>query len=422
MLPIQAQPVGVMELLTQIAIVLLIGVALKAGSRKSGFPFIVALILAGSAFASIDLLKIEIWGNFTELIRTLALIIVVFSAGFHLKLGAIKKDSKIILILSTLGVLITFAIITGITYSLLNISLITAAFLGALLSGSDSAAISASSETKDRVTTILLSESVFNQPLTLILPLLLLDYLIKPELAWLQLPKFAMLIIVGIVIGVLGALIGQKILLALKAEHEEIAGLMIAISVFVIAENFFGSGILAVAITALLLSNRQTPEKEVLGKFSRQLAFIFTIFVFVLLGMQFSFQHLAQLSITREEIITIIVALVVARLGSSLIVLFRTKLSSIDKIKISLISPKGLAPAALAPLLLMHGFSDATMVVKIVYIAIIASIFISMIFMRYGVEQKTLKEKAAEKTIERKIKKVVQNGKKKQPASKPLLK
>lgn len=401
--PIEAG--GVLTLLTQIAIVLFIGIVLKAASKKTGAPFVVSLILAGTAAVSLGILDMGKWEGFGELIRTMALIIVVFSAGFHLQLREVKKDSKIIMMLATIGVLITFGLITGITYSLLSLPIITAAFLGALLSGSDSAAISASSASESRISTILMSESVFNQPLTLILPLLLLDYVVKPELALLNVPKFFLLILVGAAVGVVGAFVGQKILLALRTEHEEIAGLMIAISVFVIAENLFGSGILSVAITALLLSSKNIPKKEVLGTFSKQLAFIFTVFVFVLLGMQFSVQTLIELSITRQEIIAIVVALVAARLLSSFIVLFRTKFSTAEKLKIGLIAPKGLAPAALAPLLISHSIPGALEVVKIVYIAIIASTLISLAALKMWLPGQSVKEQAREKTEDHIIKK-----------------
>tara|TARA_Y100000310_G_scaffold331605_1_gene405453 strand:- start:483 stop:1751 length:1269 start_codon:yes stop_codon:yes gene_type:complete len=406
-LPTVIEPISVLGLLTQIATVLIIGVALKEISNRTGFPFIVALILAGTAAASIGLLEITAWSGFGELIRTLALIIIVFSAGFRLQLREIKKDSKVIMMLATLGVLITFALITGLMFSLLSISLITAAFLGALLSGSDSASITESGNVKGRLTTILLSESVFNQPLTLILPLLLLDYIVKPELALLNIPKFFLLVGVGAAVGFVGAVLGQKILLSLKTDHEEIAGLMIAVSVFVIAENLFGSGILAVAITALLLSSRHIPAKEVLGTFSQQLAFLFTVFVFVLLGMQFSFQQLAQLSITRSEIIAVVITLVVARLASSMIVLFKTGLGLKERLKIGLIAPKGIAPAALAPLLLVTGFPGAIQVVKIVYIAIIISVFLSLIFFKLGGDGQGIKEQAEAKTKEHILKKAV---------------
>ena len=417
MIPITgAEPIVVVELLTQIAIVLFLGVVLKAVSNKTGFPFPVALILAGTAAVSFGLLNMKSWEGFGELIRTLALIIIVFSAGFHLQLREIKKDTKIIMILATLGVLITMALITGITFSLLGISIITAAFLGALLSGSDPAAISCNEGTdcslKDRATRILVSESIFNQPLTLILPLLLLDLVTKPELALLNVPKFILLIGVGAAVGFVGATLGQKILLALKTEHEEIAGLMIAIAVFVIAENLFGSGILAVAVTALLLSSKNIPEKEVLGVFSKQLAFLFMVFVFILLGMQVSFQQLYQLSITRYEIIAIVIALIAARLVSSLVVLVRTSLTLRERIRIGLIAPKGIGPAALAPLLIAHNIVGAETVVKIVYIAIIASIIISMFFMRMGTEP-DIKAMAEQKTKEHTLEKTAKGEKEK---------
>jgi len=395
-----------LALITQIAIILAIGIVAKALSNKSKAPFVVLLVVLGTIFASAGILNLEILGEWPAIIRILALIIIVFSAGFHLKLKEIQADSRIILSLATLGVFLTLFIISGITFALLSIPLLSAIVLGALLSGSDSAAISSvgGTEEKNRVKTILLTESVFNQPLTLILPLVLLDFLIKPEMAWFNIPKLFAMIGIGLIVGIGGAFWGQKILEASRHKHEQIIGLMIAIGVYVIAENFFGSGIVAVAVTALFLSSTTKKETHLLGKFTEQLAFLFTIFVFVMLGMQFTLGELATLGITRYEVIVIAVALLIARLVSVGLISYKSSLGFLDRVKLGLVSPKGIAPAAMAPMFVAYGITGSDVILKIVYIAVIVSVFLSMVAFGFSSGKKTVKEKRAEKSEDRKIK------------------
>ncbi len=410
-------PVDTLSLMTQLAIILAVGIIAREISNKTKFPFVVLLIVFGTLLASLGALDLKLLGGLPDLIRILALIIIVFSAGFHLKLREVQADSRLILSFATLGVFLTLFIISGITFALLSIPLLSAIILGALLSGSDTAAI-ASAETsgKSRVKTILLSESMFNQPLTLILPLILLDYLVKPEMAWFNIPKFFAMLAVGGVVGVGGAFWGQKILEAGKHKHDEIIGLMIAIGVYVIAENFFGSGIVAVAITALLLSSTPKRETGLLGKFTEQLAFLFTIFVFIMLGMLFTLSELAILGVSRYEVIAIAVALLVARMVSVSLISLKSDLSFVQRIKRGLISPKGIAPAAMAPLFVAYGITGSDVILKIVYIAIIVSVFISMATFGLGSGQKTVNQQRIEKREERVLKKEAgerskQNGK-----------
>jgi len=400
-------PADSLSLLTQLAIILAVGIISKAISNKTKLPFIVLLIFFGTLLASMGALNLRLLGTLPETLRVLALIIVVFSAGFHLKLREVKADGRLILSLVTIGVFLTMFIIGGITFFLLSIPLISAIALGALLSGSDSAAISSAEETgkESRVKTILVTESVFNQPLTLILPLILLDYLVKPELAWLNVPKFFVMLIVGGVVGIGGAFWGQKILDASRHKQEEIVGLMIAIGVYVIAENFLGSGIVAVAITSLLLGSEGKSEKKLLGQFTDQLAFLFTIFVFILLGMQFTFSELFSLGISRYEIIVIVIALVVARMASVLLVTYKSDLGTMQRIKLGLIAPNGISPAAMAPLFVAYGITGSQVILKIVYIAIVVSVFISIMAFRFSAGPKSIEAQRAEKKEEREEKK-----------------
>lgn len=402
---------AVLSILTQIALLLVIGVILKEISDRIKFPYIVLLILGGTMLASYGFVNLQEIQPLPEIIRTIALIIVVFSSAFYLRPAEMKAETRNILWLATFGVIASALIISLTSLMLLPIPLVIAAFLGALLCGTDPATIAyAFSEKQNKLKTILRAESLFNTPLTVILPLLLLDFVVRPENIWWNVPKLFSLIIVGAVVGVLAAKIGQHLLNKSKAKHQETVGLIIAIATYVLAENLFGSGILAVAICSCLLMSGEIPRKKWLGEFNKELAFLFTLFVFVLLGTEFEF---ASLFFSRIEIFVIILALFAGRLLMTLTILTKSGLTLGEKLKISLVAPRGIAPAALAPLLLLYpafiATENALFVVKTVYLAIIISTLISLVALQLFIEEKseeeTIKEKIEEKREKREKKK-----------------
>ncbi len=387
----------VMNILTQVALVLVAGIVLKAVGDKIRVPYIVLLILAGTFLATYGWVNLDSLQPLPELIRTLALIIIVFNASFYINLRDIRKESRTIVGLATFGVLITASIIALTTFQLLYIPVIAAAFIGALLSGTDPAVISSSEKkARSKVLTILRAESIFNQPLTIIIPLFLLDMVLSPELALLNVPMFFVLLFMGFLFGLIGYFVGQEILNAAKGKHEEIIALVIVLLVYVLAENLYGSGILAVATCSLLLTSSKIPGKRSLGEFNKELAFLFTVLVFLFLGAEFTF---GELAITRAEIFAVIVALFLGRLISTLIVLFKSDLTFRERLTVGLVSPKGIAPAALAPLILATGIVGSEVVVKLVFYAIILSIFFSLLFMSLLVEKEEKEKKPVKEQL-----------------------
>ncbi len=382
---------SILSILTQIAIILFVGLALKLLCDKTGLPFIVLLILSGTALASISLLKIEFLGIIPDTLRMLALIIVVFANGFYLKVETIMKQRSVVVALATLGVLLTASIVAFISHVLLGLAILPALFMGAILSGTDPAVVAnLLKKMPQKLQTILNVESIMNQPLTIILPTIIFDFAVAKAPEILALPiylgKLIVLVVGGFIAGLLGFFVGQKILKLAGAELEELAGLALALGVFVLAENMGGSGILAVGITSILLNSSKTITKETFSEFNRELALLFTIFVFVMFGMQFPIQLLSMLEITRFDVIVVIFSVVTARLFTVLVIGYKTGLSISERFKLGLIAPKGIAPAALAPLALTMAHASefvsmeaAFIIMKIVYLTIIVSALLSII-------------------------------------------
>ena len=386
-----------LEILTQLAAILIVGFFMKELADRIKIPFIVLLILSGTLMATYGIIDIKSLFPFPDLIRTLAIIMVVFSSAFYINIENIKKHSKSILMLATLGVLLTTLLITVTTLALLPIPFITAAFLGVLLSGTDPAAIATALPKKgSELAGFLRAESLFNSPFTVILPLLLIDYIKLPQEALSNVPKLFLLIAIGAIIGIAGGLLGKKLMEKTRESHTETLGLVLAIGTYVIAENFLGSGILAVALCSVMLNQGDYPKKGFLGEFNSELAFVLTLFVFTMLGTQF---QVADLIFSRVEIFAVIIALFASRMITVLIVLFNSEFKLMDKIKIGLIAPKGISPAALAPLVMLpaYGIIGAELIVKITYLAIVVSILVSVIVTKLSIKPKTEEELFQEK-------------------------
>ncbi|MEM4662686.1 MAG: cation:proton antiporter, partial [Candidatus Diapherotrites archaeon] len=113
-----------MPVVNQIAIIFATGLVLKLLSKKTGFPFVVLLILAGSFLASISLIDNKQLGIIPDTLRILAIVIIVFANGFYLRLESITKQGFLILGLATIGVLISAGIIASVVHVTLGLALI----------------------------------------------------------------------------------------------------------------------------------------------------------------------------------------------------------------------------------------------------------------------------------------------------------
>lgn len=386
-----------LDILTEIALLLFLGAIMKKLSEYIRVPDLILLIAAGTTAVSLGVQVSESIHALIDVIRTIALIMVVFSAGFYLKVYEIKNNFKAIISLSSIGVIVTMAIISAVTYQVLNIPLITSLFIGAVLSGTALEGISSFLEKKrERILQIVASESILNSPLTIILPLVLLDF-VSPSsrgAALLAFPKLAGLIVVGTIVGIIGAIAGNYLFKHIR-EREELYALTLALLVYVVSETLFGSGILSVAITSVFIGSKRLPKKREIKLISSEIAFIFIVIVYLGLGLEVGFNELKLL--TRIDVIAVIGAIIAARLLASFVSLIRADLSFSEKLNIGLIGPKGLAAAAIAPLALSAGIIGADQAVRLIYVAIVFSVLVSLAVLEVGEAKEKLKKREERK-------------------------
>jgi potassium/hydrogen antiporter len=278
--------------LISIALVLLFGTLCSILAYRLKVSNVFFLVLAGMIFGVFNYVNFS-----SEMIITiseLALIMVVFDATSKLNFKEVLKNFKDVINLNLVYFFLTIIIITITSIFLLNINpnIILASAMASLLAiiiyGIDPAiTLTTIGKTKTRITDILEIESIINTPLTLIIAILLIRFMVEGKSGTFSEHIILFLQQIFVPIGV-GISLGFIIVMILKNNYfEEISHLMIitsAVISYVLSEIMQGSGVLAVTTFGLVFGNYKFRHKLEFEKFASIFAKTLQILVFILLG------------------------------------------------------------------------------------------------------------------------------------------
>ncbi len=354
--------------ITYFGILLGLGVIVASFLKKWNIPdtfflIVLGLVLGPTIFAnpavtqsiSVTLVDVGAMGAIPDFLRLLALIIIVFSGAFCLNFKTFKRLSGISLKLGVVGVIFSTIFLGLFVRFIFGLDFVYAFLLAAIISGTATEVILPFEKSLARFkksVSILKLESIFNTPLTVLLPILFLDF-VKAEPGALFAPmgylsQFWLMVVAGIGTGIVIGLAVGKIIKKLKY-YTVLTLLSVSLISYALAENVGGSGMLAVAITGIIIGNMKFKEKQEMLAFENQLSEMLRISVFTLLGASVS------LFITIQEFM-LIVAFFVIVVFSRLVFFFpaignmKDKFSRRELILMSFVAPRGLSAAAMAPI------------------------------------------------------------------------
>lgn len=274
----------------------------------------------GLAFADVRLVELS-----PGLILTIFLPPLLFEAAWNLKWSDLKCDLVPISLYAVLGVVISIA---GIAFGLRWISglpLITALLIGASLSATDPVSVTALFRelgVDRRLTTLMEGESLFNDGMAVVafgllvgLPLGTTQLAVQPVLV-------ELISVVGIGVAI-GGLIGFGVSYLTQRfdlpQVEQSLTLVSAYGTYLVVEDLSGSGVIGVVTTGLILGNfgsriGMNPRTRVIvSEFWEFLAFFVNSIVFLLIGDQIHFSHLAEhLDVILVAIVGMIMTRVIA--------------------------------------------------------------------------------------------------------------
>jgi cell volume regulation protein A len=376
-------------------LILAVGTITGLLSRKVGIPDVAVFLIVGMLIGpeALGLIDIRADSALNQFILLFGASYILFDGGASLRFEVLKQVWITILIISTIGVVITAAI-TGIAaYYVLGVPFIVALLLGATLASTDPATlvpIFRQIKIRDRVAQTVMSESAFNDAMGAIVTLAVLavatgkgEFSLTSSL--LDLLKQSIIgIVAGAALGYLAALLIAHERYAFLAEYGPVVTLMAVIGAYFAADGLEASGFMAVFVFGIMLGNKEAlgfkmepGEAQKLDEYVMTTAFIMRLFIFILLGAQVDFSLMNQYLVGGIVVVTIF--MLVARPVTVFLCALpdrRAQWSFNEMLFMCWTRETGVIPAALAGLLLGMNAPGAQMIASVTFIAILMTILI----------------------------------------------
>lgn len=383
------------HVLLTFGLVLAIGTFSGLLAKKIKVPDVVVFLLVGMLIGPemLGLVDIKADSALNQIILIFGSCYILFDGGASLRFKVLKEVWITIVVIATIGVLIT-TVITGVAaYYVLGIPFIVALLLGATIASTDPATlvpIFRQVKIKDRVAQTVLSESAFNDAMGAIATFAILavamgsgEFSIQASLT--DLLKQSILgIVAGGILGYLAAMLIAHEKFGFLEEYAPVVTLMAVIAAYMTADGLHASGFMAVFVFGVMLGNKETfgfrmehGEAERFEDFVMTTAFIMRLFIFILLGAQVNFGLMSQYLLPGIVIVTVFMLVarpitVFACAGPDR----RAKWSFQELLFMCWTRETGVIPAALAGLLLGMKAPGAEIIASITFVAVLMTILI----------------------------------------------
>ncbi len=376
---------------------IILGIGTFSGllARWARVPDVVVFLLVGMLIGPGVLGFVDIKADSTvnQLILIFGSSYILFDGGASIRLRVLKEVWITLVVIATIGVLIT-AFITGVAaYYLLGVPFIVALLLGTVIASTDPATlvpVFKQIKIKERVAQTVMSESAFNDAMGAIVTFTVLGVAMgsggfSAGDALADLFKQSVFgIVVGGVLGYLAAVLISHERFGFLAEYAPVVTLMAVIGAYMGADGLHASGFMAVFVFGIMLGNadslgfnRSSEESHELEDFILTTALIMRMFIFILLGTQVNFGLMNQYLWTGVGVVVIF--MLVARPVTVFLCALpdrRAKWSFKEMLFMCWTRETGVIPGALAGMLVGLNAPGAQLIASVTFIAILMTILI----------------------------------------------
>src|SRR5215471_17385197 len=376
-------------------LILAVGTVTGLIARRTKIPDIAAFLIVGILIGpeALGLIDIKADSALNQIVVLFGASYILFDGGASLRFKVLKQVWITIVVLATVGVLMT-ALITGLAaYYAFGIPAIVAMLLGATLASTDPATlvpIFQQVHVRDRVAQTVVSESAFNDATGAIATFGVLTVAMGAGQFSLAASLLDLLkqLIVGIVagaaLGYLAALLIAHERWAFLKEYAPIVTVMAVIGAYFAADGLQASGFTAVFVFGIVLGNQSSfgfkmgaGEAQRLEEYVSTTSFIMRLFIFILLGAQVDFTLMGHYLV--GGIIVVAIFMLVARPATVFLCTLpdrRARWSFSEMLFMCWTRETGVIPAALAGLLLGMKAPGAQMIASVTFIAVLMTILI----------------------------------------------
>jgi cell volume regulation protein A len=376
-------------------ICLAIGTLASLLAQRIRIPDVALFLLAGIAIGpqALGLIDIKAGSALNQIILLFGASYILFDGGAALRLAILKEVWITIVVIATVGVAITAAVVALAAHGILGIPLDVALLMGSTMASTDPATlvpIFRQVAIRERVAQTVMSESAFNDAMAAIISFSVLaaatgsaEFSLASSLLAL-LKQAAIGIAAGIVLGTLAAFVIAHERWGFLTQYAPVVTLVAVIGAYFAASGLQASGFMAVFVFGIVLGNRESfgftmakDDSQKLAEFVGTTAFIMRLFIFILLGAQVDFVLMRQYWLQGMAIVAVLI--VVARPLTVFVCALpdrRARWSLRELMFMCWTRETGVIPAALAGLLLGIKAPGAQMIASVTFIAIVMTILI----------------------------------------------
>jgi len=381
--------------LLMFGIILAVGTFSGLIARLLRVPDVVVFLLVGMLVGPgvLGLVNIKADSSINQLILIFGSSYILFDGGATIRLKVLKEVWITIVVISTIGVLITAAITGVAAYYFLGVPLIVALLLGTVIASTDPATlvpVFKQVKIKERVAQTVMSESAFNDAMGAILTFTVLGVAMgagefSAGDALIDLFKQSLLgILIGGILGYLAAFLIAHEKFGFLAEYAPVVTLMAVIGAYMSADGMHASGFMAVFVFGIMLGNQESlgfkriyHDEAILEDFIMTTSLIMRMFIFILLGAQVDFGLMNQYLLGGAAVVAVF--MLVARPVTVFLCALpdrRAKWSFKEMLFMCWTRETGVIPGALAGMLVGMNAPGAQIIASVTFIAILVTILV----------------------------------------------
>ena len=366
------------------SLLLLLSVVASKASQTVGIPalllFLAIGMLAGSeGIGGIYFNDVKV----TQFVGTIALCFILFAGGLETNWLSVKPIIKDGILLSTVAVVISTAIVGLASYYILHFSIRESLLLGAIVSSTDAAAVFNILKLykiglNNRLKTLIEFESASNDPIAVILTMSIIQSFYIVDLnVYTLITDFVLQIILGVIIGYgMGKFTGWFF----KTVNLDNVGLYHALSVgiiffvYSITNLIGGSGFLAVYLCGLVLGYEKFAQKSETIHFYEGVTWLMQICMFLTIGLLVFPSKLVE--VFWVDLLMALILVLIARPISVYLTLLKSRFDFKDKMIISCLGFRGAIPIILATFPLIAKIPQADLIFNLVFFIVLVSVLI----------------------------------------------
>jgi cell volume regulation protein A len=366
------------------ALLLLVSILASKTSGRLGVPSLLLFLAVGMVVGSDGLRIINLQdAGIAQFLGIVALVFILFSGGMDSRLESVRPVFWRGLSLSTIGVLLTAAIVGISVPYFTELGWREGLLLGAIISSTDAAAVftilrSKGMGLKGNLRQTLELESGSNDPMAFFLTTAMLQLVMTPDAPlWKLVPMFFLQMGIGAAMGWGMGMLTTRLINRIQLDFEGLYPvLLLALIMLTFAATDFvgGNGFLAVYIAGVILGNDDFIHKKSLIRFYDGQAWLMQIVMFLTLGLLVNPKEI--IPVMGAGLAISMVLIFVARPIAVLISLLPFRMSFSKRVLISWVGLRGAVPIVFATYPLMAGMEHAGLIFNIVFFIVLTSVLI----------------------------------------------